>query len=70
MTPLLFPLGLCLAVVTICYIARCVVDPWGTCTRCHGDDRTCFLCDGTGMRPRLLWQAAACLLRTYRAPRR
>jgi cytochrome c553 len=66
LTPLLFPLGVCLAVVTICYIIRCAVDPWGTCTHCHGNDRTCFNCRGTGMRPRLLWQLAAYLLRTWR----
>jgi hypothetical protein len=27
-------------------------------------------CDGTGMRPRLIWQAAAYLLRNYGNPRR
>jgi hypothetical protein len=70
LTPLLFPLGLYLAIVTVCYIIRCVFSPWGTCSRCRGESRTCFLCDGTGMRPRLLWQACAYLLRTYRAPRR
>lgn len=68
MAPLLPPLGLCLAVVTICYIARCVADPWGTCPHCHGDNPSCFACEGTGMRPRLLWQAIAYLLRTTTTP--
>lgn len=70
MTPLLFPLGVCLAIVTVCYIVKCSFSPWGTCTRCHGNSRPCFRCRGTGMRPRLIWQLAAYLLRTYRAPRR
>jgi cytochrome c553 len=66
LTPLLFPLGVCLAIVTLCYVAKCSFDPWGTCTRCHGDSPTCFNCRGTGKRPRLIWQAAAYLLRTWR----
>jgi cytochrome c553 len=66
LTPLLYPLGLGLAIVTICYLIRCSADPWGTCTRCRGDSRTCQRCRGTGKRPRLAWQAAAYLLRTWR----
>lgn len=65
MTPLLAPLGLCLAAITFCYVVQCSVSPWGQCRHCHGDDRTCWHCNGTGMRPRLLWQLAAYLLRTY-----
>lgn len=70
MGPLLFPLGVCLAVVTICYIIKCSFAPWGTCTRCHGNSRTCQRCRGTGKRPRLAWQVAAYLLRTWKDNRR
>lgn len=66
MTPVLFPLGLCLIAITIGYIALCSGSPWGTCQRCHGHNRTCLNCDGTGMRPRLGWQLYAYVRRTYR----
>ena len=68
MTPLLILLGLCLPAVTICYLLACAASPWGTCTRCRAGQRarTCTACDGTGMRPRLAWQAYAYLRRIYR----
>jgi cytochrome c553 len=65
-TPLLVPLGLCLLLVTICYLARCAASWWGTCARCHGHSQTCAKCDGTGMRPRLAWQLLAYLRRTWK----
>ena len=67
MTPLAHPLVLCLLVVTFCYIGRCLVSPWGTCSHCHGNPRRyCRHCDGTGKRPRLGWRFAAYLIRTWR----
>jgi hypothetical protein len=53
MTHLLLPLGLCLIIVTICYVLVCAASPWGTCRRRNGRNRTCMRCDGTGMRPRI-----------------
>jgi cytochrome c553 len=66
LTPLLVPLGLCLAVITFCYIAVASAAPFGTCTRCHGHSRTCYRCRGTGKRARLIWQATAYLLRVWK----
>jgi hypothetical protein len=65
-TTLLALLGLCLAIVTIRYLIRCAVAPWGSCARCRGRRRTCRKCDGTGLRPRLTWQAYARLRRTWK----
>lgn len=65
MPSLLSLLGVCLIAITVCYIVQCSISPWGECSHCHGDDRACWRCNGTGMRPRLIWQAAAYLLRTY-----
>jgi hypothetical protein len=65
-TPFLPLLGLCLLFVTLCYIAVCTVSPWGTCARCRARSRTCRKCDGTGIRPRLAWQAYASLRRTWK----
>ena len=61
-------LVVCLLAVTLGYIAWCAVSPWGTCIRCRpgGRNRTCRACNGTGMRPRLGWQAYAYLRRLYR----
>jgi len=66
-TALLALLGLCLPIVTICYALLCAASPWGTCVRCRpgGANRTCRACNGTGMRPRLGWQAYAYLRRLY-----
>jgi hypothetical protein len=65
---LILPLGLCLAVVTLSYALLCAGSPWGTCVRCRpgGKNRTCRACNGTGMRPRLGWQAWTYLRRLYR----
>jgi len=61
-------LGLCLFAVTLCYLGRCLISPWGTCTRCRpgGKNRTCRACNGTGMRPRLGWQLFAHFRRLHR----
>lgn len=55
-----------LTLITLGYIARCAVSPWGTCWRCRpgGHNRTCRACNGTGMRPRLGWQLLTHLRRT------
>ncbi len=70
MTPLVVPLGLCLASVTLGYISLCASSPWGRCPRCRrapgGRRLTCRACSGTGMRPRLGWQLYAHLRRLYR----
>jgi hypothetical protein len=70
MGPLLFPLEVCLTLVTICYIVQCSFTPWGTCRRCHGNRPACRWCRGTGKRPRILWQLAAYVLRTWKDNRR
>ncbi|MEW9527291.1 hypothetical protein [Microbispora sp. NPDC049125] len=51
-------LVVCLPIITLCYIGRCLVSPWGTCVQCRpgGTNRTCRACNGTGMRPRIGWQ--------------
>jgi len=61
-------LGLCLVTITLCYAGLCSASPWGTCARCRpgGKNRTCRACKGTGMRPRLGWQAWTYLRRLYR----
>jgi hypothetical protein len=67
--PLIALLGLCLLAVTLCYAFWCSVSPWGTCTRCRPGkhpNRTCRACNGTGMRPRLGWQAWTHLRRLYK----
>jgi hypothetical protein len=68
LTPLIALLGLCLLIVTLGYILLCSASPWGTCARCRpgGRNRTCLACSGTGMRPRLGWQAWTCLRRAWR----
>jgi len=66
-TPLAHLLVVCLLIVTVGYLLRCAVSPWGTCTHCGGNRRRyCRHCDGTGKRPRLAWQAAAYLIRTWK----
>ena len=72
MTPLLVLLGLCLLIVTPCYLIGCLLSPWGPCRRFAGNPRrrhTCYRCDGTGSRPRLAWRALAWLLRAWRDAR-
>ncbi|MFI6883179.1 hypothetical protein [Streptosporangium canum] len=61
-------LGLCLPIITLCYFTRCLISPWGTCTRCRpsGKNRTCRTCDGTGMRPRIGWQLYTYARRLHR----
>ena len=67
MTPLLALLGLCLLVVTLCYMLLCAASPWGTCRALpRRGNRDLPRCDGTGMRPRLAWQAYAYLLRAWK----
>jgi hypothetical protein len=44
--------GLALA-VAVPYALACWLAPFGTCARCHGHDRLCRACDGTGRRVRL-----------------
>jgi hypothetical protein len=68
LTPLIVPLGLCLLAVTLGYALVCAASPWGTCYRCRpgGANRTCRACKGTGMRPRLGWQAWTYLRRVYK----
>ncbi len=34
------------------YAAGCWLAPFGPCGRCHGHDRLCRRCDGTGRRVR------------------
>jgi hypothetical protein len=67
-TPLTVLLGLCLLIVTLCYLAWCSVSPWGRCTACRGTGRRhrCRRCDGTGLRPRLAHQARTRARRTWR----
>lgn len=70
MTPLLPLLVPCLLIITVCYIGRCLVSPWGECSHCHGNPRRyCRHCDSTGKRPRLAWRFAARLLRAWRDSR-
>ncbi|WP_182883271.1 hypothetical protein [Microbispora sp. H10949] len=68
MTLLLTLLLTCLPIVTLCYIAWCAANPWGTCLRCApgGHNRTCRACNGTGMRPRIGWQLWTYLSRSHR----
>jgi hypothetical protein len=69
LTPLAHLLAPCLLIVTACYIVRCVLSPWATCTRCHDRPRkrrNCLRCDGTGKRPRRAWRIAAYLIRTWK----
>jgi hypothetical protein len=68
LTTLVTLLGLCPIAVTICYALLCAASPWGTCLRCRpgGANRTCRACNGTGMRPRLGWQAWTHARRLYR----
>jgi hypothetical protein len=35
------------------YALACWLTPFGACARCHGHDRLCRFCDGTGLRVRL-----------------
>ncbi len=72
MTPLLHLLALCLFVVTIGYLLRCLASPWAPCRRCANRPRkrhSCRRCDATGKRPRLAWRALGYLLRTRRGAR-
>ena len=67
MTPLADLLVPCLLLVTACYVGRCLVSPWATCSHCHGNPRRyCRHCDGTGKRPRLGWRLTAYLTRSWR----
>jgi hypothetical protein len=49
------PLALVLAglALAVPYALACWLAPFGTCARCHGRDRLCRACDGTGRRVRL-----------------
>ena len=42
-----------LAAAAVPYALACWLAPFGTCNRCHGHDRLCRACDGTGRRVRL-----------------
>ncbi|GAA1255040.1 hypothetical protein GCM10009677_01070 [Sphaerisporangium rubeum] len=67
MTLLITALLLCLPIVTVCYIARCLLSPWGTCRHCRpGKNRTCRTCSGTGMRPRIGWRLYVYARRLHR----
>ncbi|MFI6887988.1 hypothetical protein [Streptosporangium canum] len=68
MSTVILLLGLCLLAVTLCYLGRCLISPWGTCRRCapRGKNRTCRACNGTGMRPRLGWQLFVHFRRLHR----
>jgi hypothetical protein len=66
-TPLLDLLVPCLLIVTVGYALWSAASPWGTCWHCHGDKHgDCRHCDGTGLRPRLSWRAAAYLIRAWK----
>jgi hypothetical protein len=39
--------------VAVPYALACWLTPFGACARCHGHDRLCRFCDGTGLRVRL-----------------
>ena len=38
--------------VAVPYALACWLAPFGACARCHGRDRLCRACDGTGRRVR------------------
>jgi hypothetical protein len=66
-TPLAHLLVPCLLIITACYLGRCLVSPWKTCPRCHGNRRRyCHRCDGTGKRPRAAWRITAHLIRAWK----
>ena len=39
-------------VLAVPYALACWLAPFGACARCHGHDRLCRACDGTGRRVR------------------
>lgn len=68
MTPTLLAIA-CLLTVTVCYMIRCAVSPFGTCRKCRGVGRKnritrrgklklgniCRRCHGDGRRIRAGW---------------
>jgi hypothetical protein len=68
LTPLIVLLGLCLPLVTLSYLTVCSASPWGRCAACRGTGgrHHCHRCHGTGLRPRLGWQALTYLRRIHR----
>lgn len=62
-----------LTFITLCYIARCAVSPFGKCQKCSGRRRSagrfgrdCPRCNGTGRRVRVGRRIWTYLRREYR----
>ena len=63
-------LTLAVLVLAAGYALVCWLAPFGPCGRCHGHDRLCRRCDGTGLRVRAGRRLHTYLRALYREGRR